>query len=240
VRLNKYLAAAGVASRRKADDLIRSGLVIVNGKPATEPWIDVHPERDLVEFEGRRIEQPLDRIYILMNKPLGVITTVSDPHDRPTVIALLGDEYTGIGISPVGRLDANTTGALLLSNDGELAYRLTHPSFESQKVYQVRCAESVDGSSLKRLEIGFDLEDGPVIVDTVQRIDAYSVELTLHIGRKRIVRRMFDSLGYTVVTLHRSRFAGLSADDLESGAWRKLAPDEVNDLKKSVGLVPGA
>ncbi|MFC1628520.1 pseudouridine synthase [Gemmatimonadota bacterium] len=240
MRLNKYLAAAGVASRRKADGLIRSGLVMVNGEPATEPWIDVHPEQDLVELEGRRIEQPRERIYVLMNKPLGVITTVSDPHDRPTVISLLGDEYTSSGISPVGRLDANTTGALLLSNDGELAYRLTHPSFESQKVYQIRCVEIVDGSSLKRLKIGFDLEDGPVIVDTVQRLDPYCVELTLHIGRKRIVRRMFDYLGYTVDTLHRSRFAGLSADDLASGAWRELTPDEVKYLKSSVGLAPGA
>ena len=134
----------------------------------------------------------------------------------------------------------NTTGALLLSNDGELAYRLTHPSFESQKVYIVRCKESVDGAVLKKLEIGFELEDGPVIVDIVQRIDAYSVELTLHIGRKRIVRRIFESLGYTVDTLHRLKFAGLSADDLESGAWRVLGPDEVNDLKNSVSLVPDA
>lgn len=236
MRLNKYLAAAGVTSRRKADDLIRDGHVTVNGELAAEPWIDVHPGRDLVEVDGERIEQPRDRIHLLMHKPAGVITTVSDPHGRPTVISLLGDSYSGSRLSPVGRLDADTTGALLLSNDGELAYRLTHPSFESLKVYHVRCAEVVESSSLKRLETGFDLEDGPVTVDSVQRIDPCSVEVTLHIGRKRIVRRMFDALGYTVVSLHRARFAGLSADDLSPGAWRELAPDEVDDLKSSVGL----
>ncbi|MFC1499899.1 pseudouridine synthase [Candidatus Zixiibacteriota bacterium] len=240
MRLNKYLAAAGIASRRKADDLIRGGRITVNGEPATQPWIDVLPERDLVAFDGRTIEQPRDRIYLLMNKPPGVITTVSDTHGRPTVMTLLGQEYTDCGLAPVGRLDANTTGTLLLSNDGELAYRLTHPSFESQKVYRVTCTEAVDASTLKKIKIGFDLEDGPVIVDTVTRIDAYSVELVLHIGRKRIVRRIIDSLGYTVESLHRSRFAGLSADDLEPGAWRVLAPDEVDDLKSSVGLVPDA
>jgi 23S rRNA pseudouridine2605 synthase len=238
VRLNRYLAAAGVASRRKADTIIREGRVSINSEPATEPWLDVDPGRDRVEVDGKRIEPPRDRLYLLMHKPAGVITTVSDPQGRPTVLSLLGDAWSDRRLSPVGRLDADTTGALLLSDDGELTFRLTHPSFESLKVYRVRCEETVAGESLIRLREGLELEDGPAPVDSVRRIDPYTVEVTLHIGRKRIVRRMFDALGYRVASLHRSRFAGVTADDLEPGTWRELTIDEVEELKRSVGLDP--
>ncbi|MFC1530293.1 pseudouridine synthase [Gemmatimonadota bacterium] len=238
MRLNRYLASAGVTSRRKADVIIREGHVVINGEPATEPWLDVDPDRDRVEVDGKRIEPLRDRLYLLMHKPTGVITTVSDPQGRPTVLSLLGDAWPDRRLSPVGRLDADTSGALLLSDDGELAYRLTHPSFESLKVYQVRCGETVEGASLTRLEAGLELEDGPAPVDTVRRIDPYTVEVGLHIGRKRIVRRMFAALGYSVAALHRSGFAGLSADDIEPGSWRELTSNEVEELQRGVGIDP--
>ena len=237
MRLNRYLARAGVTSRRKADLLIREGRVGVNGETATAPWLDVVADRDVVTVDGNRIEPPRNRLYLLMHKPSGVITTVSDPQGRPTVISLLGEAYPGNRVTPVGRLDADTTGALLLTDDGELAHRLTHPSFESLKVYRVRCREAVDSGALVRLEAGFDLEDGPVEVDTLRRLDPYSVEVGLHIGRKRIVKRMFAELGYTVSALHRSRFADLTADDIDPGSWRELTAAEVAELKRSVGLV---
>lgn len=238
MRLNRFLAFAGVTSRRKADDLIRGGRVTVNGEPAGEPWIEVDPELDRVEVDGTRVDPPAERLYLLLHKPAGVITTVTDPQGRPTVLSLLGDTYRDARLVPVGRLDADTTGALLLSNDGELTFRLTHPRFECLKVYRVRCAEAVEGEALTRLEAGFDLDDGPVEVDTISRLDPYSVEVGLHIGRKRIVKRMFAAVGHPVEALHRTRFAGLSADDLPPGGWRELTADEVDELKRSVGLDP--
>jgi len=238
VRLNRYLASAGVTSRRKADVIIREGRVSINGETAPEPWFEVDPDSDRVEIDGKRIEPLRDRLYLLLHKPAGVITTVSDPQGRPTVLTLLGEAYSDRRLSPVGRLDADTTGVLLLSDDGELAYRLTHPSFESRKVYLVRCRDSVDAGSLTRLERGLELEDGPALVDSVRRIDPYSVEIALHIGRKRIVRRMFEALGNPVATLHRSRFAGLTTDDIEPGSWRELTYEEVAELKRSVGIEP--
>lgn len=236
MRLNKYLASAGVASRRKCDDLIRGGKVHINSCKILEPWFEVDPSSDMVEVDGKPIEPPVSRVYLLLNKPRGVITTVVDPHGRPTVVSLLENAYSDRRVCPVGRLDADTTGALLLTDDGELTYRLTHPKYESVKEYLVRLKEAVSGDHIRRLQWGLELEDGPIKPDSVKRLDPYRIEITLHEGRKRIIRRMFESLGYTVLELHRTKFAGLSADDLLPGSWRELNSGEIQELRTSVGI----
>jgi len=238
VRLNKYLASAGVASRRKCDDLIKAGRVSVNERTVTEPWFDLDPGRDAVEVEGKPIEWLPDRVYLLLNKPAGVITTVSDPQGRATVMSLLEGAFKERRLYPVGRLDADTTGALLLTDDGELAHRLTHPRYESSKEYSVLLEREVSGENVERLRQGILLEDGWVTPDSIRLKKPDLVVLTLHEGRKRIVKRMFSSLGYTVVELHRRRFGGLSADDLPDGSWRELSLEEANRLRESVGMEP--
>ncbi len=238
MRLNKYVARSGVASRRKSDELIFEGKVSVNGEVVTEPWFDVDPDRDEVVVGANEIEPPEGHAYLLLHKPAETITTVSDPHGRRTVMDLLGEAFEDRRVVPVGRLDADTTGTLILTDDGELTYRLTHPSYGIHKVYSAGLDRPMEERDLVSLEQGVELEDGPVEPDAVRREAEALVEVTLHEGRKHVVKRMFAAMGYEVERLHRRRFAGLSADDLDQGQWRELSREEVNELRERVGLDP--
>jgi 23S rRNA pseudouridine2605 synthase len=226
VRLNAYLARAGVASRRKADELIKAGRVTVNGEPGQlNTFVAKH---DRVELDGRPLSrQPL--AYVLLYKPAGVVTTASDPHGRPTVVELVADH--GTRLVPVGRLDADTTGVLLLTNDGELAHRLAHPRYEVEKVYEAEVEGEPSDEALARLEQGVELEDGPTARAKARRLGPSTVELTIHEGRKHQVKRMLAALGHPVSSLHRSHYAGLALNGLEPGAWRELEPGEVARLQ---------
>jgi 23S rRNA pseudouridine2605 synthase len=230
VRLNAYLARSGVASRRGADALISSGRVTVNGKPGrfdTEVL-----RRDVVELDGRRVKpQPLS--YVLLNKPAGTVTTARDPQRRPTVVELVD---LPVRVVPVGRLDADTTGVLLLTNDGDLAHRLAHPRYEVEKVYRAHVAGDPDERALERLRRGVELEDGTTAPARVRRVAPGRIELTLHEGRNRQVRRMGEAVGHPVRRLERVRYAGLDARGLAPGEWRELTRDEVEGLRRRVGL----
>jgi len=230
VRLNAYLARAGIASRRRADELIKAGRVRVNGEPGQLNTF-VRPG-DAVEVDGRRVE-PQPPAYVLLNKPAGVLTTAKDPRGRPTVLGLVGHPAR---VVPVGRLDADTTGALLLTNDGELAHRLAHPRYRVDKVYEVEVEGEPSDAALRRLQEGVELEDGRTAPARVRRLGPSLVELTLHEGRKHQVKRMCAAVGHPVRRLHRSRYAGLAVDGLAAGEWRDLEPEEVAALARLAGL----
>jgi len=225
MRLNAWLARAGVASRRGADDLIKAGRVTVNGEPGQlNTFVEKH---DVIRLDGRELQkQPL--AYVLLNKPAGVVTTAHDPQGRTTVVDLVG---LPVRVMPVGRLDADTTGALLLTNDGELAHRLAHPRYEVDKVYEVETWTQPTDADLDRLRRGVELEDGPTRPAEVRRIDGARIELTLHEGRNRQVKRMLEAVGHRVKRLHRSRYGPLLVGGLEPGAWRELEPSEVERLR---------
>lgn len=225
MRLNAYLARAGLASRRGAEELIRAGRVRVNGETAgLATFVD---PGDHVEVDGRRVE-PEALAYVLLHKPAGVVTTARDPHGRPTVVDLVRHERR---VVPVGRLDVDTTGALLLTNDGELAHRLMHPRYEMDKVYEVEVEGSPDDAALRRLREGVKLDDGPTAPAGVRRLGRSRLELTLHEGRKHQVKRMCAAVGHPVRRLHRSAYAGLSVDGLAAGEWRELTDAEVKALR---------
>ncbi|HET8653684.1 MAG TPA: pseudouridine synthase [Gaiellaceae bacterium] len=225
MRLNAYLARAGVASRRKADELIKAGRVRVDG---TTGQLNTFVETGArVEVDGREVSpQPL--AYVLLHKPAGVVTTASDPQGRPTVVGLVDHESR---VVPVGRLDAETTGVTLLTNDGELAHRLAHPKYEVEKVYEAEVEGRPTDEALRRLAEGVRLEDGPTAPARVRRLGPSLVELAIHEGRNRQVRRMLEAVGHPVRRLHRSRYAGLTTDGLEPGRWRELTAAEVRELR---------
>jgi len=226
VRLNAYLARAGVASRRGADDLIRAGRVRVNGEPGE---LGTFIERgDVVELDGRRLE-PEPLVYVLLHKPAGVVTTARDPQGRPTVVGLVGHERR---VVPVGRLDADTTGALLLTNDGPLAHRLMHPRYEVDKVYEAEVEGEPSDEVLARVAEGVELEDGVTAPAAVQRLGPSRIELTIHEGRKHQVKRMLEAVGHPVLRLHRREYAGLTLEGLAPGEWRELTPDEITRLHR--------
>jgi pseudouridine synthase len=234
VRLNAYLARSGVASRRRADELIREGRVRVNGEPGA--LNAVVGKRDVVEVDGERVE--LQRLaYVLLNKPAGVVTTASDPHGRRTVVELVPAEPR---VVPVGRLDVDTTGALLLTNDGDLAHRLAHPRYGVPKVYEAEVEGSPSPDDLARLRVGIELDDGPTAPALVRVLGRGAgtsrIELTLHEGRKHQVKRMCEAVGHPVRRLHRSRYAALALDGLELGQRRELTASEVSALRLGVGL----
>ncbi|MGH3052351.1 MAG: pseudouridine synthase [Gaiellaceae bacterium] len=231
MRLNAFLARAGVASRRGADELIRSGRVRVNGEPGE---LGTFVERgDVVELDGQRLEQePL--VYVLLHKPAGVVTTVRDPQGRPTVVGLVGHERR---VVPVGRLDADTTGALLLTNDGPLAHRLMHPRYEVGKVYDAEVDGVLSPAGLQQLRDGVELEDGKTAPAGARLLrssgNSSLVELQLHEGKKHQVKRMLEAVGHPVRRLHRREYAGLTLEDLAPGEWRELTEDEVRRLGSS-------
>jgi 23S rRNA pseudouridine2605 synthase len=227
VRLNAYLARAGVASRRGADELIRARRVRVNGDEAGLATFVSAGDR--VEVDGRAVE-PEPLTYVLLNKPAGVVTTARDPQGRPTVVGLVGHARR---VVPVGRLDADTTGVLLLTNDGPLAHRLAHPRYEVDKVYEAEVEGDPSPDVLRWLAEGVELEDGLTAPARVRRLGPGRLELVLHEGRKRQVRRMCDAVGHPVRALHRREYAGLTADGLAPGEWRDLTADEVKRLRRS-------
>jgi 23S rRNA pseudouridine2605 synthase len=234
MRLNAFLARAGVASRRRADELIADGRVRVNGRLGE--LNTVVGSRDVVEVDGRRVaRQPLT--YVLLNKPAGVVTTARDPQGRRTVVDLVAGEPR---VVPVGRLDADTTGALLLTNDGQLAHRLAHPRYGVAKVYEAEVEGVPGATALAALRNGVDLDDGrtaPATATVLRRTrDGAALELTLREGRKRQVKRMCEAVGHPVRRLHRSRYAGLDVRALETGESRRLTREEVAELRRLTGL----
>jgi pseudouridine synthase len=230
VRLNAYLARAGVASRRGADDLIKAGRVRVNGAPGA--LNDDVGDGDVVEVDGREVAK--QRLaYVLLHKPAGVVTTARDPQGRPTVVDLVGSRER---IVPVGRLDADTTGALLLTNDGPLAHRLAHPRYGVGKTYVADVEGRPADRALRRLAEGVELEDGRTAPAGVRLLGRSRVELVLHEGRTHQVKRMCEAVGHPVRRLHRSGYAGLDLRGLEPGAARPLTPAEVRELRRLTGL----
>lgn len=229
VRLAKFLAHAGVASRRAAEGLVAQGRVSVDGQTVRDPALDVG-EHSRVEFDGRVLSGPEERVVYVLNKPVGVLSTARDTHGRRTVLDLL--PAGGPRLYPVGRLDADSSGLILLSNDGDLANRLTHPSFQVPKTYRVRVAPApVSARALARLRDGLVLEDGPTAPAQVRRIGREELEITIHEGRNRQVRRMCDEVGHRVLELTRVGFGPLTLSGLAPGAHRRLGEREVERLR---------
>ncbi len=225
MRLNAYLARAGIASRRGSDELIKAGRVRVNDLPgALNTYVHTG---DRVEVDGIPVTAQALK-YVLLNKPAATVTTASDPQGRPTVVDLV--EEIPERVVPVGRLDADTTGALLLTNDGPLAHRLAHPRYGVEKVYEVEVEGEPDDAALQQLAEGIDLDDGRTAPAGVRRLGPSKLELTLHEGRKHQVKRMCEAVGHPVARLHRSCYAGLTVEGLEPGRWRELEPSEVKRL----------
>jgi len=228
MRLNAYLARAGVASRRRADELIKAGRVTVNGEPGR--LNTVVGARDRVEVDGEEVAR--QRLaYVLLHKPAGVVTTARDPQGRPTVVGLVPHEPR---VVPVGRLDVDTTGVLLLTNAGQLAHRLAHPRYGVEKTYVAEVERDPDEDALRRLREGIELEDGWTAPAGARRLGPGRVELVLHEGRKHQVKRMLSAVGYPVTRLHRSAYAGLTLEGLEPARWRELDADEVDQLRRAV------
>jgi 23S rRNA pseudouridine2605 synthase len=232
IRLNKFISNAGICSRREADELIKAGAVTVNGKVITEMGFKIK-RTDLVNYGGQGLK-PERQVYILLNKPKDYITTSEDPQERRTVLELIKGACKE-RVYPVGRLDRNTTGLLLLTNDGELTDKITHPSFKQKKIYHVELDKPFKKEHLKAIEEGLELEDGLIKVDEIKYVDdadsKKEIGITLHSGRNRIVRRIFEHFEYKVKKLDRVYFAGLTKKDLARGRWRFLTPMEINMLK---------
>jgi len=233
MRLNAYLARTGVASRRGADELIKAGRVTVNGEPGQlNTFVG---KQDRVEVDGMPVSAQTLR-YVLLHKPAGTVTTARDPQGRPTVIDLVDVPER---VVPVGRLDVDTTGALLLTNDGPLAHRLAHPRYGVDKVYEAEVEGTPDDAAFRALSKGVELDDGMTAPATVRCLAPARLELVLHEGRNRQVRRMLEAVGHPVLRLHRSVYAGLTLEGLEPGEWRELEPSEVKRLTLMPELKPG-
>jgi len=239
MRLNRYLARSGVASRRHSDDLIRSGTVSVNGTLVCEPGRQVEVGSDRVECRGKPVELPADLEYIALNKPISYLVTRRDSRDRHTVYELVEGRHPGT--IAVGRLDRDTTGLLLLTNDGELAYRLSHPRFKVKKHYRVLVQGRVNEPTLDQLRRGVELEDGltaPAQVAVVERSAAKTrLEMVIREGRKRQIRRMCATVGHKVVELERRAVGSLQLGDLPLGSWRHLDEGETVLLRSLAGLL---
>ena len=231
IRLNKFIANSGVCSRREADTMIQAGVVTVNGEVVTELGTKVNVNTDVVKFNGETLKGE-EKVYIVMNKPKGYVTTASDPHAEKTVMELLKGCSTRV--YPVGRLDKATTGVLMFTNDGEIAERLTHPSYNKKKIYQVSIDHELRDEDREKILSGITLSDGEVNADELEYIDEADhrkLGIEIHSGKNRIVRRIFESLGYNVKALDRVYFAGLTKKGLKKGEWRYLSEGEVNILK---------
>ena len=231
VRLNKFIANSGVCSRREADELIQAGVVTVNGEVVTELGVKVNIQTDDIRFNGERLKGEA-KTYILMNKPKGYVTTAGDPHAEKTVMSLI--KGVPVRVFPVGRLDKNTTGVLMFTNDGEMAEKLTHPSFNKKKIYQVILDSPLKEEDRQQILSGIELSDGMIAADELEYVDAVDKKklgIEIHSGKNRIVRRIFESLGYEVRALDRVYFAGLTKKGLKKGEWRYLTEGEVNILR---------
>jgi len=231
IRLNKYIASTGICSRRDADEFIKAGLITVNGKLVTDMGIKISPA-DVVKYNGEKLQEE-KKVYILLNKPKDYVTTVEDPHAKKTVIDILRGSCKE-RVYPVGRLDRNTTGVLLLTNDGELTKRLTHPRFEKLKIYHVQLNKNLKSSDMEKIATGLTLEDGFIKADAIHYsdpVDKSQVGIEIHSGRNHIVRRIFEHLGYVVSKLDRVYLAGLTKKNLRRGEWRYLTPKEIVILR---------
>jgi 23S rRNA pseudouridine2605 synthase len=232
IRLNRFIANAGICSRRKADELIAAGVVSVNGVPVTELGFKVDPAKDLIRYNGENLKRE-KMVYVLLNKPKDYITTTDDPQERKTVMSLV-EKASRERIYPVGRLDRNTTGLLLMTNDGDLADKLSHPRNNITKLYQVELNKSLSQGDLNKIQFGIELEDGVIKPDQVSYVAGGSkkeVGIQIHSGKNRVVRRIFESLGYEVVKLDRVVYSQLTKKDLPRGRWRYLEEKEIIQLK---------
>lgn len=232
VRLNKFIANSGICSRREADTYIETGLVSVNGVKVTELGTKIDPSKDDVRFNGQRIKGE-KKVYIVMNKPKDFVTTMSDPHAERTVMDLISKSLCPERVFPVGRLDKATTGVLLFTNDGDLTEKLTHPSHGIRKIYHAVLDKNLKKEDFDSILDGIELEDGPIAADALSYVDGdkSQIGLEIHSGRNRIVRRIFEHLGYRVKRLDRVYFAGLTKKNLRRGAWRFLDEKEIGILK---------
>lgn len=234
--LLKALTMSGIGSRRRLADAIKQSRVDVNGEVVADFRYPVNTEKDHVAIDGRPIKLSVEQpVYVMLNKPKGVISTARDERGRRTIIDILPQKYRNLRLYPVGRLDKDSTGLLLLTNDGELTHKLTHPSFENEKEYLVRVSTRLQPSEKQRLERGVELEDGrthPAIVREVPSLPQFSYSVTTHEGRKRQVRRMFDSIGHHVLSLKRIRMGNLTLGDLGEGTSRELTVGEVRALRQ--------
>lgn len=234
IRLNRFISNSGICSRRDADEHIKNGLITVNGQTVTDMGTKVSYDDD-VRFKNKRLSTE-KKVYILMNKPKDYVTTVDDPHAEHTVLELIGDECTE-RVYPVGRLDKATTGVLLLTNDGDLTGKLTHPKYERKKIYHVFLDKPVTKNDLLKLTEGIELDDATVVADAVSYVDPddkSQIGIELHSGKNRVVRRMFETLGYKVKKLDRVYFAGLTKKNIKRGKWRFLTDKEVSMLKRGI------
>lgn len=232
-RLQKYLANCGIASRRKCEEYILQGKVKVNGETVTELGTKINPEKDVIEFENKKIRENTKHVYILLNKPIGYVTTADDQFGRDTVLDLVKVKER---IVPVGRLDMYTSGALILTNDGDFVYKVTHPKHEIEKTYTVTVKGIVQNSEVEQLRQGVQIEDYTTkpakvrILKTDVEKDISRLEITIHEGKNRQVRKMCEAIGRKVLALHRSKIGGIGVKDLELGKWRYLSPKEVEQL----------
>ena len=232
MRLQKYLAECGIASRRKAEEYIQEGKVQVNGKSVTELGVKINPEKDIVYFNNKKVTKQNENIYILQNKPIGYVTTTKDQFNRETVLDLI----RGINkrIVPVGRLDMYTSGALILTNDGDFIYKVTHPSHEITKTYIATLKGIITNEELEELRRGVEIEDyltRPAkvkILKTDSEKNISRIEITIHEGKNRQVRKMCEAIGRNVMALHRSRIGDIGVKDLKIGEWRYLSKNEIN------------
>ena len=234
-RLQKYLANSGVASRRKCEELILQGKVEVNGKVVTELGTRINPEKDIVKFDGKEVKQVKKMVYILLNKPIGYVTTADDQFGRDTVLDLVKVKER---IVPVGRLDMYTSGALILTNDGDFVYKVTHPKHEIEKTYTVTVKGIVQNSEVEQLRKGVKIDDYTTkpakvkILKTDTEKDISRLEITIHEGKNRQVRKMCEAVNRKVLALHRSKIGGIGVKDIELGKWRYLRENEIQKLVK--------
>ncbi len=236
MRLAKYIATAGVASRRGSEAIVRAGRVSVDGETVTDPARDVGAETT-VTLDGKVISTARERVVYALNKPAGVVSTARDPQGRPTVVTMVPQTER---LYPVGRLDIDTTGLILLTNQGELAHRLTHPSFEVEKTYRaVVGGVALEERALRALREGVELEDGRTSPARVRRVSADTLEITIHEGRKRQVKRMCEAVGHPVKRLERVAFGPLELGDLPQGRWRRLTDSEIDALMAAASQEPG-
>ncbi|MGM9805316.1 MAG: pseudouridine synthase, partial [Candidatus Aphodosoma sp.] len=238
MRLNKFLANSGICSRREADNYISAGVVTVNGTVISELGYKIIPATDKVMFHDQPVKAER-KVYILLNKPKDCVTTVEDTHDRKTVLDIVKNACSE-RVYPVGRLDRNTTGVLLITNDGDLTTKLTHPKYDKKKIYQVTLDRELEEKDFEKIQEGIVLEDGEIHVDEIAFVnedDRKTLGVEIHSGRNRIVRRIFDFLGYRVMRLDRVYFAGLTKKNLPRGKWRFLSEMEVNMLKMSAAAM---
>ncbi len=233
IRLQKYMAEAGISSRRKAEELILEGKVKVNGKTINELGIKIVPNKDIVEYNGKKVVLEKEYVYILLNKPIGYVTTVKDQFNRDSILDLVKINKR---IVPVGRLDMYTSGAIILTNDGDFVYKVTHPKHEIEKTYTVTIKGIVKDNEVEELKKGVKIEDYTTkpakvkILKTDEEKNISRLEITIHEGKNRQVRKMCEAIGHKVLALHRSKIAGIGVKDLELGKWRYLTNKEVKKI----------